>query len=139
MTSNHAPAMANSTSEWQDCASLPNLFDRGIIDPRSHPTMTTSQTTPSSRIYHRHEDVVCRLVGHESILVPIRPSTTGIDSVYTLSPVGNRVWELLDGHATVDEIVRAICSEYEVEETVARADIDELLAALEGASLVARH
>ena len=117
-------------------AVLPIRDDRGMIDHPFRKTMKTSLTAVGSRIYRRHEDVVCRLVGHEAILVPIRPSATGIDSVYTLSPVGNRVWELLDGSATVDEIVSLICGEYEVDEPVARADIEDLLAALEEVSLV---
>jgi hypothetical protein len=118
---------------------LPKLLHHDIIDDHFPKSMMTPQTAVHGRIYRRQDDVVCRLVGHESILVPIRPSATGIDSVYTLSPVGHRVWELIDGNVTVEEIARVLCSEYDVEETVALADVEELLASLEEALLVSRN
>ncbi|HEY7516900.1 MAG TPA: PqqD family protein [Methylomirabilota bacterium] len=41
-----------------------------------------------------------------------------------LNAVGSRVWELIDGHRTVDEIVDVIVAEFEVSRPAAAADLD---------------
>ncbi|MDQ3280986.1 MAG: PqqD family protein [Acidobacteriota bacterium] len=87
-------------------------------------------------IYRRSQDVVCRQVGAESILVPIRHNVGNLDFVYTLSPVAARVWSLLDGTHTVDAIVGELCNEFDVDAATATADVGALLADLAGASLV---
>lgn len=87
-------------------------------------------------IYQRSRDVVCRQVGGESILVPIRHNVGNLDYVYTLSPVAARVWALLDGSRTVDELANELCSEFEVDSDTAATDLTALLADLASASLI---
>ena len=89
-----------------------------------------------SRVYRQSADVVCRQVGLESILVPIRQNVGNLDFVYTLSPVAARIWALLDGSRSVDAIVEQICSEFAVDRDTAVADVAELVDDLAGASLV---
>ena len=50
--------------------------------------------------------------------------------VEVLNPVGSRVYALLDGEHSIEEIVASIVEEFEVEESVARADIEAFLADL---------
>ena len=87
-------------------------------------------------IYQRSRDVVCRQVGGESILVPIRHNVGNLDYVYTLSPVAARVWALLDGSRSVDELANELCSEFAVDSDTAAADLTALLADLASASLI---
>ncbi|HEY0159950.1 MAG TPA: PqqD family protein [Thermoanaerobaculia bacterium] len=87
-------------------------------------------------VYQRSRDVVCRQVGEESILVPIRHNVGNLDYVYTLSPVAARIWTLLDGKRSVDDIAGELCGEYTVDSDTARADVAALLADLASASLV---
>ena len=87
-------------------------------------------------IFRRSQDVVCRQVGEESILVPIRHNVGNLDYVYTLSPVAARIWSLLDGKRSVDAIADELCGEFEVNSDVAAADVAALLADLASASLV---
>lgn len=89
-----------------------------------------------SRVLRRSPDVVCRQVGPESILVPVRGNVGNLDFVYTLSPVAARVWNLLDGSRSLDEVVDAICAEYDVDRETARRDLEELLVSLEEAKLL---
>jgi len=58
---------------------------------------------------------------------------------YVFTSVAARIWSLIDGERDVDSIVAAICSEYDAEPSVVRADLDELLGSLEGAALIARR
>ena len=87
-------------------------------------------------LYRRSNEVVCREVGGESILVPIRNRVGDLESIFVLSPVASRIWSLLERPAPVDRIVDGICAEFEVDRDTANADVNELLASLELASLV---
>jgi Coenzyme PQQ synthesis protein D (PqqD) len=86
--------------------------------------------------YRRSQDVVCRQVGGESILVPIRHNVGNLDYVYTLSPVAARIWALLDGSRSVEAIAEELCGEFEVDSDTAAADVTALLADLASASLI---
>lgn len=90
----------------------------------------------ASSVFRRSEEVVCRQVGAESILVPIRQNVGNLDFVYTLSPVAARIWALIDGKRTVEDIVGMIVDEYDVPRETAVADAQQLLTDLAGVSLV---
>jgi hypothetical protein len=100
--------------------------------------MTTTGALEGTVVFQRSKDVVCRNVGAESILVPIRNNVGNLDFVYTLSAVAARIWSLLDGVKTADEIVGTICLEYEVDRDTARADLAELVSDLAEVSLITR-
>jgi hypothetical protein len=85
--------------------------------------------------YNRSTNVVCRQVGAESILVPIRNHVGDLGSIFVLTPVAARIWSLLDG-ASLSAIVDTICAEFDVDRETASADVAELLEALEDASLI---
>lgn len=100
--------------------------------------MTTTIELEGTSVFRRTKDVVCRGVGAESILVPIRNNVGNLDFVYTLSPVAARIWSLLDGIKTADEIVDVIRAEYDVDYETAKADVAALIKDLAGVSLVSR-
>lgn len=87
-------------------------------------------------LYQRSNEVVCREVGGESILVPIRNRVGDLESIFVLSPVAARIWSLLDRAVSSDHIIDVICTEFEVDRETAAADVNELLESLELASLV---
>lgn len=88
------------------------------------------------KVYRQVPDVICRQVGSESILVPIRQNVGDLDYIYTLSPVAARVWALLDGERSLEQIVAMICEEYDVTPDQAASDVAELVTDLEKVSLV---
>jgi hypothetical protein len=93
-------------------------------------------TIDGAKVYVPAADVICRQVGHESILVPIRNNVGNLDYIYTLSPVAARIWALIDGNRPVDEIIEIICDEYDVSRDQAAADVAELVSDLEKVSLL---
>ena len=93
-------------------------------------------TIDGERVYQRVDEVICRQVGNESILVPITHNVGNLDYIYTLSPVAARIWALLDGTSSIDQIVDTICSEYDVSREQAMADAAELVSDLAEVSLV---
>lgn len=98
--------------------------------------MKTMTDIAASQVFRRSEDVVCRQVGAESILVPIRQNVGNLDFVYTLSPVAARIWALLDGTRTVESIVERIVDEYDVTRETAEADAQQLLSDLAEVALI---
>lgn len=93
-------------------------------------------TLDGRSVFRRSAEVVSRRVGPESVLVPIRQNVGNLDYVYTLSPVAARIWDLLDGTRSLDEVAAAICEEFEVDRETAMADIAQLVSDLEQVALV---
>jgi len=57
-------------------------------------------------------------------------------NVYVVHPVATRIWNLLDGQTDVNQIVEAMCREYDVSPEQAKKDVCEILVSLEKAGLV---
>ena len=83
------------------------------------------------RKYKKDPKIVSRTLDTETILIPIRGEVSDLNSVYTLNEVGARVWELIDGMSTIDDIVKTIVSEFEVDRQHAQKDITLLTSELE--------
>lgn len=64
-----------------------------------------------------------RKVADEVILVPLSDNVAELDAMFTLNDVGTFIWETLHKSENVDEIVEAVCSEFEVEPRVATNDV----------------
>ena len=76
----------------------------------------------SEALPRKHPDAASRVYDDEAFVVV--PSRGEYD---ILNKVGTRVWELIDGQRSVEEIVTIICDEYEVEPARADADVRELI------------
>jgi hypothetical protein len=74
------------------------------------------------RRYEHDPAVVTRRVAGEVILVPVRPAREEA-ALYTLDEVAAFLWERLDGLRTGHELVAALQSEYEVDESRAASDV----------------
>ena len=81
--------------------------------------------------YARNPDFVFRRIADEVILLPIRKNLGDLESIFTLNEVAARIWELLDGRRTLEEIRDQVVAEYEVAPETAGADLEELLRQLE--------
>ncbi len=86
--------------------------------------------------YERDPSMVFRDIAGEMILVPIRQNVGDLESIYTLNETAARVWALLDGQLSVDDICDKIVEEFEVEKDEAQRDVVELLAQLESVGAV---
>ena len=74
----------------------------------------------------RHPDTAFRPVGDEGGLVVI----PGRSEVKVLNPVAIKVFSLLDGEHSVDQIVSAVIDEFAVESGEARKDVEAFLSLL---------
>lgn len=105
-----------------------------MIDTNS----SSSQLPAAGGRFRPSPNVVFRRVGDEAVLVPLTQNVGNLDWVYTLSPVAARVWQLLDEARPVEDLVAAVCEEYDVEPDVATADVTELLSSLSEAGLIVK-
>lgn len=91
-----------------------------------------------NQLYQKDPQIVYREIAGESILVPIRPNADDLDSIYTLNETGARIWALLDGQHTLDEIVEEIVAEFDVDHEQVEQDLLELIRDLESIRAVVK-
>ncbi len=84
------------------------------------------------KCYGKHPNIVSRKIAGEVILVPIRQELADVNAIYLLQDdVSSRIWELIDGQRTVEEIRDIICDEFEVDPGQAEKDLIEFLNQME--------
>ena len=77
------------------------------------------------------KEFVLREIAGEYILVPVGSTALELNGLITVNEVGVFIWKLLQNDVTLDEIVKAVLDEYDVEESVARKDAADFLAVLQ--------
>ncbi len=66
-----------------------------------------------SKVYKISEDVVTREIEGEVIIVPLISGIGDLeDELYTLNETGRKIWEKLDGHLKVEEIISELTGDY---------------------------
>lgn len=79
----------------------------------------------------RTTGISARTIGSETIVLSLPTSR-----YFTITGVGNRVFELLAEDRSLDELVAVIVAEYEVDDVVARRDIAAFVDRLRAAQLL---
>ena len=94
-------------------------------------------TSPDIKsVFEKSDSVAWRVVGGETVFVPVCKTRTDLDSIYVLNETGTRIWELLDGAKTVEQILDAVVREFDVERAQACDDLTALLTELRDISAV---
>jgi hypothetical protein len=70
------------------------------------------------------------MVSGEHILVPLASRGADIDSIFNLNETGTFIWEKIDGHRTVAEIIALVASDFQVSKDRATLDCGEFFAQL---------
>lgn len=78
-----------------------------------------------------HAQVAARIVDDAAVIV-----LADAGEVNVLNPVGTRIWELVDGTHSVQEIIATIAAEYAVSAEDAARDVEEFLQQLVEAQAV---
>lgn len=79
---------------------------------------------------------VVRNVAGSNIVVPTGSARVDFNGIVTLNETGMFLWNKLENGAEKEELLKAIMTEYDVDETTATTDINLFLDKLEGAGLV---
>lgn len=73
------------------------------------------------------KELLKREVAGECFLIPMGKTVYDYNGMFIMTELASFIWDLLPQAQTEEEILQAILAEYEVEETVARADLEAFL------------
>lgn len=73
------------------------------------------------------KEFVLREIAGDYVIIPMGKTTLSLNGLITVNEVGASVWKLLQSDRSLDDLVQGILEEYDVEEDVAREDIQEFL------------
>lgn len=76
-----------------------------------------------NQIPSRSPSVVTRKTGNEYIIVPVTGNIADMDSIFTLNETGAFIWEQIDGEKSVEEIIRLVVDEFEIDRDTATKDV----------------
>jgi hypothetical protein len=77
--------------------------------------------------YVRSDSVVARVIGGETLVVPVHGDVGDLASVYSFNQTGTKIWEALASPMTAEELARVVESEFSTTVEAARADIERFL------------
>ncbi|MDI9241543.1 PqqD family protein [Fusibacillus kribbianus] len=72
-------------------------------------------------------EFVLREIAGDYVIIPTGKTVLEFNGLITVNEVGVSLWNMLQNEITFDELVQGILDEYDVEESVAREDIQEFL------------
>lgn len=78
----------------------------------------------------RNPDFLLREVAGALVIVPVGQASIDFPGMITLNATGAYFWELLENQQTVDSLVEATVSRYEVDAELARRDVEAFVAKL---------
>ena len=58
--------------------------------------------------------MVSRTIGKETVLLPVCKDTSQTNCIYTLNIAAAKIWELIDGKRSLDQIKKSIAGEFAV-------------------------
>ena len=84
------------------------------------------------------KEFVLREIAGDYIVIPTGKTVLEFNGLISLNEVGVSIWKMLQRDVTLDDLVRGILDEYDVEESVAREDIQEFLDKLEAGGILTK-
>ena len=93
-------------------------------------------TMLKEEIFVRSESVVARVVGGETLLVPIRAKVGDLASIYSFNGTGSLIWKLLESPRTVAQLAAAVAEAYEVDSAQAEQDVTNFVSEMKSVGLV---
>lgn len=86
--------------------------------------------------YKRSPNVLQRRLGNESLLVPVKGNLADMQTVFSLNPTGETLWQALEQPRDTDGLVRELIAAFKVDEPTARRDVEVFVAALAARGLI---
>ena len=82
-------------------------------------------------------EFILREIAGDYIIIPTGKAVLEFNGLITVNEVGVSIWKMLQEETTFEELVSGILDEYDVDENVAREDIQEFLDKLVKAGILA--
>jgi len=100
------------------------------------PESNIGGSAAAEQTFARSTSVVSRLIGGETLIVPVRGNVGDLASIYSFNEVGSLIWKLLDVPRCSGELAAAVEQEYDVKSERARKDVEQFLNDMLSAGLV---
>lgn len=81
--------------------------------------------------YFRNEQFISRQIADEFHLIPVAHQLKGENWLFVLNEVGARIWELLDGGRSVQQIAQLLLEEFDTTPEQLEEDLLRLLGQLQ--------
>ena len=78
---------------------------------------------PDEQLLVRTRSVVSRVVGGETLVVPVRGRVGDLASIYSFNGVGSFIWQSLEEPTSVADVIASVEHEYAVTGDQARQDV----------------
>ncbi|MCF8275343.1 MAG: PqqD family protein [Flavobacteriales bacterium] len=72
-------------------------------------------------------ELAVRVVGEETVLVPLKGNVADLNEMFTLNEVGSFIWESLDTCNTTEEVVASVVAEFDIDDETATSDVLQFL------------
>lgn len=73
---------------------------------------------------------VVRSVGGENVAVPVGEMSKVFHGMINLNETGKFLWDFFTAEHTLEEGVTALCGEYDVDEAIAKSDVERFMTTL---------
>jgi hypothetical protein len=83
------------------------------------------------KVYTKNSNIVCRKIGNETILVPIKDNLGDLESIYTLNETAAMAWDLIDSRRTISQMSVIIAEEYETKSAAVEVDLKKMFSQLQ--------
>ena len=86
----------------------------------------------------RNSDFIKRKIGTQYVIVATGAATKQFNGMISVNGTGSFIWDLLDKSMTLDGVVDAIVTEYEIDRATARADATAFIDKLAGVGAIVK-
>ena len=86
-----------------------------------------------------NKEFVLREIVGDYIIIPIGSTALEFHGLITVNEVGVTLWKMLQEEVTMEDLVQGVLAEYDVEEEVAREDIQEFLDTLVSGGILTKE
>ena len=92
--------------------------------------------TVEVRSYVRSDSVVSRVIGGETLIIPVRKGVGDLASIYSLNQVAGAIWQVIVRSRSQQEIVQAVEAEFAGERQQIELDVEGFLEEMHSAGLI---
>jgi Mrp family chromosome partitioning ATPase len=90
----------------------------------------------AKKVLVRDPAAVTRRLAGDTVILPVRHRVTDLSAIYTLNETGSFLWDHVDGHRSVADLIALVAAEYDVAAAEAERDVGALIADLISEGLV---
>ena len=82
------------------------------------------------------ENFMLRKVADTYVVVPVGDAVAEFNGMINLNEAGAFLWQLLENETTAEQVVEGLLQQYEVDEAIAKRDVDNFINELKAAKLL---